>query len=102
MATYKYVYHHGYHRILEETDTHYIALSTDRERVTIRKEPDMVITTRTYLPIGTSVIYRHGDKLGTICAVDINDCDTPYFVKFGSKASDTVYCSYDNIREINY
>jgi hypothetical protein len=102
MATYKYVYYHGYLRILEETDTHYITIPIDRERITIRKEPDMDIITRTYLPIGISVIYRHGNKLGTICAVDINDCDIPYFMKFGSKASDAVYCSYDNIREINY
>lgn len=102
MTTYKYVYHHGYLRILEETDTHYITLPIDRERVHIAKTPDLDIITRTYLPIGTKVIYKYGNKLGTICAVDINDRDVPYLVSFGSKAANTLYCAYNNIREIDY
>ena len=102
MATYKYVYHHGYLRIIEETDTHYITIPIDHERLHIPKTLDTDAITRTYLPIGTKVIYRYGNKLGTICAVDINDCEVPYLVSFGSKAADTLYCAYNNVREIDY
>lgn len=102
MATHKYVYHHGYLRIIEETDTHYITIPIDRERLHIPKTPDTDIITRNYLPIGTKVIYRYSNKLGTICAVDINDCEVPYLVSFDTKAANKKYCAYYNIREIDY